>query len=110
MGKALNDLNAPVTKGTSGVLLFADKEAHRPEYDMCIRCGKCVSACPMGLEPYLLMNYTEHEMFEESEKDRIMDCMECGSCSFTCPSYRPLLDYIRLGKSNVNQIIRSRKQ
>ncbi|HKK59460.1 MAG TPA: 4Fe-4S dicluster domain-containing protein, partial [Salinivirga sp.] len=110
MGKALNDLAAPVTKGTSGVLLFKDSEAHRIDYEACIRCGKCVTACPMGLEPYQLMNYATHEMWKESEADRIMDCIECGSCSFTCPSYRPLLDYIRLGKSNVSQIIRSRKQ
>ncbi|MFO7865027.1 MAG: RnfABCDGE type electron transport complex subunit C, partial [Salinivirgaceae bacterium] len=110
MGKALNDLEAPVTKGTSGVLIFADKEAHRKVYDACIRCGKCITACPMGLEPFLLMNYTEQQMWSEAETDKIMDCMECGSCSFTCPSYRPLLDYIRLGKSNVSQIIRSRKQ
>jgi electron transport complex protein RnfC len=110
MGKALNDLQAPVTKGTSGVLIFKDDEAHRKDYEACIRCGKCITACPMGLEPYLLMNFGENAMWEESEKDRIMDCIECGSCSFTCPSYRPLLDYIRLGKSNVNQIIRSRKQ
>jgi len=110
MGKALNDLNAPVTKGTSGVLLFADKEAHRKTYEACIRCGKCVTACPMGLEPYLLMNYSEQKMWPEAEKDKIMDCIECGSCSFTCPAYRPLLDFIRLGKSNVSQIMRQRKQ
>ena len=110
MGKALNDLNAPVTKGTSGILLFKEKESHRIPYEACIRCGKCVTACPMGLEPYQLMNYATHDMWKESEADRIMDCIECGSCSFTCPSYRPLLDYIRLGKSNVSQIIRSRKQ
>lgn len=109
MGKALNDLNAPVTKGTSGVLIFPDNEAHRKNYNACIRCGKCVTVCPMGLEPYLLMNYTEQKMWSESESDKIMDCIECGSCSFTCPAYRPLLDYIRLGKSNVSQIIRSRK-
>lgn len=110
MGKALNDLQAPVTKGTSGVLIFKENEAHRKDYEACIRCGKCITACPMGLEPFLLMNYAEQKLWENSEKDRIMDCIECGSCSFTCPSYRPLLDYIRLGKSNVNQIIRSRKQ
>ncbi|PLX22885.1 MAG: electron transporter RnfC, partial [Salinivirgaceae bacterium] len=110
MGKALNDLEAPVTKGTSGVLIFQDTEAHRKDYESCIRCGKCITACPMGLEPFLLMNYAEQKIWDKSEKDRIMDCIECGSCSFTCPSYRPLLDYIRLGKSNVNQIIRSRKQ
>jgi electron transport complex protein RnfC len=62
----------------------------------------------MGLEPYLLMSVTEREMFERAEKDKITDCMECGSCSYVCPAGRPLLDYIRLGKSSVQKIIRER--
>jgi len=64
----------------------------------------------MGLEPYLLMTLTEKELYERAEKERIMDCMECGSCSYVCPANRPLLDYIRLGKANVGRIIRERTQ
>ena len=64
----------------------------------------------MGLEPYLLMTLSEKRMYERAEKERIMDCMECGSCSYICPANRPLLDYIRLGKSNVGRIMRERKQ
>jgi electron transport complex protein RnfC len=62
----------------------------------------------MGLEPYLLMTLTEKSLFEKAEKEKITDCMECGSCSYVCPAGRPLLDYIRLGKSSVMKIIRER--
>jgi len=110
MGKALGSLEIPVTKGTSGIIIFSEEESRRKETGPCIRCTKCISICPMGLEPYLLMTLTEKELYDRSEKERIMDCMECGSCSFTCPANRPLLDYIRLGKANVGRIIRERKQ
>lgn len=110
MGKALASLDIPVTKGTSGIILIRETESQRRESGPCIRCSKCISACPMGLEPYLLMTVTEKELYERAEKDRIMDCMECGSCSYICPANRPLLDYIRLGKANVGRIIRERKQ
>jgi len=108
-GKAVANLDVPVAKGTSGVLMFPEKIAKRGQTRDCIRCTKCVSACPMGLEPYLLMTLAEMEDYEQLEEDRIMDCIECGSCSYICPSYRPLLDYIRLGKNKVGSIIRSRK-
>jgi len=108
MGKALNTLEAPVTKGTSGILIIPEKEAKRGAMKNCIRCAKCVLACPMGISPYILMTYSEQNMFDELEQNGVMDCMECGSCQFTCPSDRPLLDYIRLGKNNVGQIIRNR--
>ncbi len=108
MGKALNNLNVPVTKGTSGVLIIPDAESKRGEVKPCIRCSKCVTVCPMGLEPYLLMTVTQKEMFDRVEEEKAMDCIECGSCSYTCPSDRPLLDYIRLGKKTVTSIIRER--
>jgi len=62
----------------------------------------------MGLEPVLLAQLAQEEMWENAEKERVMDCIECGSCHYTCPSGRPLLDYIRLGKNKVGQIIRNR--
>ncbi len=108
MGKALNSLDVPVAKGTSGILLIPNEEAKRGEIKPCIRCTKCVQVCPMGLEPYLLMTLTQKEMYEEVEKEKTMDCIECGSCSFICPSDRPLLDYIRLGKRTVASLIRER--
>jgi electron transport complex protein RnfC len=109
MGKAIRDLEVPVTKGTSGILILNQKDAPRKEYVNCIRCGKCVTVCPMGLEPYILMTVGEKQLWGEAENLHVMDCIECGSCSFTCPAYRPLLDYIRHGKSNVGKIMRNRK-
>ncbi len=111
MGKALTTLDVPMTKGSSGLLIMPSLEAQRGKMKNCIRCAKCVNVCPMGLEPFLLMNYAEQEVsdWDGSEKEHVMDCIECGSCSYTCPSSRPLLDYIRLGKGKVGAIIRSRK-
>jgi electron transport complex protein RnfC len=109
MGKALNNLDVPIVKGSSGILIVRDEEAHRKEVINCIRCTRCVEACPMSLEPYLLMSLSEREMWERLEMEKALDCMECGSCSFICPSNRPLLDYIRLGKQKVTGIIRARK-
>ena len=109
MGKALPDTDIPVTKGTSGILLIPTLEAKRKAMKDCIRCAKCISICPMGLNPTLLMNLTEYEVWDRAEDNHITDCIECGSCSYTCPADRPLLDYIRLGKGKVNGIIRARK-
>jgi electron transport complex protein RnfC len=108
-GKALSSLDAPVQKGTSGVIFFPEETAHRKPYQDCIRCAKCVSVCPAGLEPYLLMTLTEHQMYDKARANHITDCIECGSCSFICPSYRPLLDYIRLGKKTVMDQIRAER-
>lgn len=110
MGKALVNTEVPITKGSSGVLVMPSSEASRKEVKNCIRCAKCVSACPMGLEPYLLSALSENADWERMETERIMDCIECGSCQFTCPAARPLLDYCRLGKGKVGAIIRSRKK
>ena len=109
MGKALSTLDVPVVKGSSGILLVDENEARRKEVKPCIRCTKCVTVCPMGLEPYLLMTLSEKSLFERMEPEKVMDCIECGSCSYTCPSSRPLLDYIRLGKAEVGKIMRARK-
>ena len=108
MGKALADIESPVCKGTSGVLLINEKEAVRREPSPCIRCAKCVSACPMGLEPYLIATLSVNGMWERLEKESVMSCIECGSCQFTCPSHRPMLDYIRLGKGKVGAMIKAR--
>ena len=109
MGRAATVVEAPITKATSGILVMTQKESKRVTPQSCIRCGKCITVCPMGLEPYLLAKLSEAQMWEEAEDDRIMDCMECGSCQFTCPSARPLVDYMRVGKNKVGQIIRNRK-
>ena len=108
MGKALMSVEAPIVKGSSGILLVPENEAKRVTVQNCIRCGRCITVCPMGLEPYLITQEVIHQMYDKAEADKVMDCIECGSCQYTCPSGRPLLDYIRLGKSKVGQIIRSR--
>lgn len=109
MGKALNSLEAPVTKGTSGILIMQKGESLRKEVLNCIRCAKCTRVCPMGLEPYLIAQLANIGKWEEAESNKIMDCIECGSCHWECPAGRPLLDYIRLGKNKVGNIIRTRK-
>lgn len=108
MGKAVSNTDAPVVKGMSGIVLIPASEAVRETINPCIRCAKCVSVCPIHLEPYLLMTLAEKGLFERAEKERITDCMECGSCSYTCPAGRPLLDYIRLGKSTVIRLARQK--
>lgn len=110
MGRTMVNVDSPIMKGTSGVLLINDQEAARKPVRNCIRCSKCVSVCPMGLEPYLLAKLATFNLLERLEEEKVMDCIECGSCSFTCPSARPLLDYIRLGKGRTGAMIRNRKK
>ncbi len=109
MGKALISEEVPVTKGSSGVLIMTKAESVRKPMYACIRCGKCVNVCPMGLNPTFLMSLTELGDWPAAEKNNIVDCIECGSCSYTCPSNRTLLDFIRLGKGKVIGIQRARK-
>lgn len=109
MGKALLSADLPVTKGTSGILLISKEDSVRKPMRACIRCSKCVNVCPMGLNPTFLMMDVKHQEWDRAEKGYIVDCIECGSCSYTCPSNRPLLDFIRIGKQQVMGIIRNRK-
>lgn len=108
MGRPLLDETAPVVKGTSGILMIPEKEAARQAERNCIRCAKCVQACPMGLEPYLLASASKAADWECAEDHWIMSCIECGCCQSTCPSRRPLLDWVRLAKNRVGGIIRAR--
>jgi len=108
MGKALNNIDVPVCKGTNSVTVLSGDDAKRKEPQPCIRCAKCVSVCPMGLEPFLLATASSLHDWERVEKEDITSCIECGSCQFTCPAHRPMLDNIRLGKSTVMGIIRAR--
>lgn len=108
MGKAVNSLDVPVGKGQNAVTILTDDDAHRQAAQPCIRCAKCVSACPMGLEPFLLATGSALKKWDLLEKEMITSCIECGSCQFTCPAHRPMLDNIRLGKQTVMGIIRSR--
>jgi electron transport complex protein RnfC len=101
MGKAVVNLEAPTTKVTAALLFIPQKEARRRQASNCIRCAKCVQACPMGLEPYLLIKLTQRDMVGDLKANRVYDCIECGCCLYSCPANIPLLDYIRMGKLKV---------
>ena len=108
MGKALTSVEVPICKGTNSVTILSGDDAKRKPVQPCIRCAKCVSACPMGLEPYLLATASALHDWEKVEAAGVTSCIECGSCQFTCPAHRPMLDNIRLGKSTVMGLIRER--
>jgi electron transport complex protein RnfC len=108
MGKAVSNTEVPIVKGTSGIVLFGHNDSVRQEINPCIRCAKCISVCALRLEPFLLMTLSEKGLFERAHQEGITDCMECGSCSYACPANRPVLDYIRLGKSTVIRMAREK--
>lgn len=99
MGTAQYSLDVPVVKGTSGILCFIEDE--QVEGTSCIRCGSCVSACPMRLVPNYIAQYAKLNNFDECEKLSAADCIECGCCSYTCPAKIPLTQYMRLAKQSV---------
>ena len=106
MGAAAPSLDISITKGTSGVVAFRDAEAartHQPVY-ACIRCAHCVDVCPIFLNPSqlgLLARNEEHERM--ADEHNLMDCFECGSCSFVCPSHIPLVQMFRMSKAAVRK-------
>ena len=108
MGKSVVSTDVTVCKGTNSITILTDADAHRKAAQPCIRCGKCVSACPMGLEPYLLATLSSFKEWERLESEQVTSCISCGSCQFTCPSHRPILDNILQGKGVVMGIIKSR--
>ncbi len=102
MGFAMFDLNVPVTKGTSGILALPEEGlVHVDDYGPCIRCGRCLNACAMGLMPSMLSILSEKGFYEEAKQYGLFDCFECGSCTFVCPSRRPIVQFVRLAKSMV---------
>lgn len=104
MGIAQFNLQAPVLKATSGILVLTTNEVKiRPETP-CLRCGQCVSACPLNLLPTKLARYSQLQKFDDAEQTDIIVCMECGTCSYTCPANIPLVQWIRLGKQKVLQL------
>ncbi|MCK8815853.1 electron transport complex subunit RsxC [Natroniella sulfidigena] len=107
MGQAQVDLTAPVTKGTSGILVLSKAEvAQYQEAKPCIRCARCVDVCPVKLIPTALMNLTKGDKVLKLQDYNVLDCIECGSCSYTCPSKIEILDWIKLGKGKVQAHIR----
>ncbi len=98
MGFAVSSLDVPVTKTTSSVLFLTAKEIDSRPHSQCIRCGWCLDACPMGLEPKEIGVYVEANRSEDTAQFGVFDCFECGSCAYICPAKRPLVQFIRLAK------------
>ena len=98
MGICATSFDAPTVKGTAGVLFFTEEEDRHVENPTCIRCGKCISVCPMNLEPVFMYMYYSKRDFENMEKYHILDCFECGSCAFNCPARMPLTHAFKTAK------------
>lgn len=101
MGVAIYSLATPIIKGTSGVLVLPRSFIKNPEPLPCVRCGRCFDVCPMNLIPTMIAEYSRLRKIELAEKEGALDCMECGSCSYICPSRRPLVQWIRIAKSEI---------
>ncbi|RPI35960.1 MAG: electron transport complex subunit RsxC [Nitrospiraceae bacterium] len=102
MGFALSSLDVSVTKGTSGILVIPEENVtHVDQFGPCIRCGRCIDACAMGLMPSMLSVLSERGFYEEAKEYNLFDCFECGSCTYVCPSKRPIVQLVRLAKSMV---------
>lgn len=108
MGKAISNMEATTLKGSSSLLYLTEEQTARKPESNCIRCGKCVEACPMGLEPYLLNKLARNNMMDDLEQNAIQDCIECGCCLYSCPANIPLLDVIRVAKGEVIRAMRAR--
>ena len=108
MGRAMVNIDSPVIKGCSGITVYCGSEAKRVDAQSCIKCAKCVAACPMGLEPYLLIRLTQKQMWAQLEAEYITSCIECGCCQYSCPAALSLLDNVRYGKQTVMGIQRAR--
>lgn len=106
-GPAQYRLDLPIMKGTSGILVQTMGEVSGESYSACIRCGKCVDACPYSLLPNFLGLYAGNNQLDAAERYGILDCRECGSCTYVCPSRRPLMQLIKNAKSQI--MVRKRK-
>ena len=102
MGHAQYDMDAPIGKGTNAILAFCEDEERTVEHPACIRCGKCMSVCPMKLQPVFMYQYERSGMLQELEDAHVMDCMECGACTYICPGRLHLVQAFRAGKQKIN--------
>ena len=102
MGHSQFDMSAPIGKGTNAILAFCEKEERTVEYPACIRCGKCISVCPMHLQPVFMYQYEQAGMLEALEGANVLDCIECGACTYICPGRLHLVQAFRAGKQLIN--------
>ncbi len=110
MGFAITSLETPVLKGTSGIVVFREEDLPDLSQHNCIRCGRCVDACPMGLIPVNMEQFALHEKYESLLNWHVLNCIECGCCSYVCPSRRPLVGYFKTSKRQVLNIIKQREK
>ncbi|MCB0532059.1 MAG: electron transport complex subunit RsxC [Lewinellaceae bacterium] len=103
MGMVQKNLDVPVVKGTSGILILTDKEVQSFDTYSCIRCGRCLDACPLFLNPAKMGLLAKNGLWDELEENNVLDCFECASCSFVCPSGIPLVQSFRVGKSMIRE-------
>jgi Na+-translocating ferredoxin:NAD+ oxidoreductase subunit C len=106
MGIVQFNLNAPVLKGTSGILCLEESEVSLFQGEPCIRCGNCVDACPMFLVPSAMGLLVERNRFEDLGEYHISDCIECGSCAYVCLSHRPLVQFFKRGKIEWRELLK----
>ena len=102
MGHSQFDMSAPIGKGTNAILAFCEKEERTVEHPACIRCGKCVSVCPMRLQPVFMYQYQQAGMLPALEEAHVLDCIECGACTYICPGRLHLVQAFRAGKQLIN--------
>lgn len=100
-GFAQSNLDVPVVKGTSGIVALTPDLAQETPYLPCVRCGKCVDNCPMMLYPNFIALYAEAKLWDKADAWNALDCFECGSCAYVCPSKRPLVQFIRAAKAEI---------
>ena len=110
MGFAINSIEVPVTKASSGLVLLNEKEAKADQEYTCLRCGRCVDVCPLNLMPSFIASAVKYDDLAMAEKSGAMDCMKCGCCAFVCPAHIKLIQWIDIGKNKITALRRTKQK